>query len=375
MNEGEISPLFVFFLYGKHHMRGVVTGTVAPGGSGKSSYSMVEAIAMASGRDLLGEVPAERIRVWYHGGEDSMKILWLRFAAICIHYKIPQEELLCDGWFFMTSGTEFPLRVAAEGYTKLDINRVLLARIGEEIERNEISCVIFDPFVKMHRISEQDNSRIDQVASEFGVLADKCQCAIDLVHHTRKRPPGSTAEFGVDDTRGAGALKDALRSVRMLNPISGNDAAGIPEAERHRYFRVGLVKANHTVMTDAKQVYRFHTVTIPNLQQSEVGVVTLWQAQPGASAEFAENKRRAEDIFMTILRRVTLLGTPRVSDLKGVNYAPRIFAGELEAKEAGMGEPTLAEAMKRLLAAGRVEAVDGGRGGKHVHRIVPAGPI
>jgi hypothetical protein len=361
------------FLYGKHHMRGVVTGTVAPGGSGKSSYSMVEAVAMASGRDLLGEVPVERIRVWYHGGEDPMKILKLRLAAICIHYGIPIEELC--GWLFMTSGTEFPLRVAVEGYTKLDINHVLLARIGEEIERNEISCVIFDPFVKMHRISEQDNNRIDQIASEFGALADKYQCAIDLVHHTRKRPPGSTAELGVDDTRGAGALKDALRSVRMLNPISGNDAVGIPEAERHRYFRVGLVKANHTVMTDTKQIYRLHTVTIPNLQQSEVGVVTAWQGRPGASGEFAENMRRAEEVFMAILRRVTLRGSPRVSDLKGSNYAPRIFAGEPEAKEAGMGEGTLAEAMKQLLAAGQVEAVDGGRGGKHVHKIVPVGGV
>jgi len=74
-------------LYANHYMRGVVTGTVTPGGSGKSSNSMVEGVAMSSGRNLLGEVPAERVRVWYHGGEDSMKILRLRLAAICIHYK------------------------------------------------------------------------------------------------------------------------------------------------------------------------------------------------------------------------------------------------------------------------------------------------
>jgi hypothetical protein len=357
-------------LYANHYMRGVVTGTVAPGGSGKSSNSMVEGVAMSSGRNLLGEVPAERVRVWYHGGEDSMKILRLRLAAICIHYKIPIEELC--GWFFMTSGTEFPLRVATEGYTKLDINHVLLDRIGDEIERNEIGCVIFDPFVKMHRTSEQDNSRIDQIASEFGALADKYQCAVDLVHHTRKMPAGAGGrELNVDDTRGAGALKDALRSVRMLGPIAGNDAIGIPEAERHRYFQIGLVKANHTIRSDVKQLYRFHTVTIPNLQQSEVGVVTAWQGQRGGGAEFTENMRRAEAVFMTILNRLTLIGA-RISDRKGVNYAPRIFSQEPEAVTAKMGVETLAGAMGRLLRAGRIQVREVGPAHKTVHTIVPA---
>jgi hypothetical protein len=356
-------------LYANHYMRGVVTGTVAPGGSGKSSNSMVEAVAMSSGRDFLGEVPAERVRVWYHGGEDSMKILRLRLAAICIHYKIPIEELC--GWFFMTSGTEFPLRVATEGYTKLDINHVLLDRIGAEIARNEIGCVIFDPFVKMHRTSEQDNSRIDQIASEFGALADKYQCAVDLVHHTRKLPAGAGGrELNVDDTRGAGALKDALRSVRMLGPVSGNDAIGIPEAERHRYFQIGLVKANHTIRSDVKQLYRFHTVTIPNLQQSEVGVVTAWRAQRGATGEFTENMRKAEAVFMTILSRLSLLGV-RISDRKGVNYAPRIFAQESEVVAAKMGVETMAGAMGRLLRAGRIQVREEGPAHKRVHTIVP----
>jgi hypothetical protein len=43
------------FLFGRHYQRRTVSGTVAPGGTGKSSLVMVEAIAMATGRDLLGE--------------------------------------------------------------------------------------------------------------------------------------------------------------------------------------------------------------------------------------------------------------------------------------------------------------------------------
>src|SRR5262245_34230284 len=78
-------------------------GTVAPGGTGKSSLEMVEGVSMATGRNLLGEEPRERVRVWYHNGEDNMDELNRRLAAICQYYDIPLEEL--PGWFFMTSGT------------------------------------------------------------------------------------------------------------------------------------------------------------------------------------------------------------------------------------------------------------------------------
>ena len=73
---------------------------------------------MATARNLLGKQPAERLRVRYHNGEDSLEELNRRLGAICLHYKIPQEEL--SEWFFMTSGNEMPLRVA-NGYGELKI--------------------------------------------------------------------------------------------------------------------------------------------------------------------------------------------------------------------------------------------------------------
>src|SRR5690606_19629679 len=41
------------WVYGRHFIRGFVTLTVSPGGVGKSSLVTVEALAMASGRNLL----------------------------------------------------------------------------------------------------------------------------------------------------------------------------------------------------------------------------------------------------------------------------------------------------------------------------------
>jgi hypothetical protein len=70
--------------------------------------------------------------------------------------------------------------------------------------------------------------------------------------------------------------------------------------------------------------------------------------------------RKAEAVFMTILSRLSLLGV-RISDRKGVNYAPRIFAQESEAAAAKMGAETMAGAMGRLLRAGRIQVREEGQ--------------
>jgi RecA-family ATPase len=45
------------WLYGRHYIRRFVSGTVATGGMGKSALALVEALAMATGRDLLAHRP------------------------------------------------------------------------------------------------------------------------------------------------------------------------------------------------------------------------------------------------------------------------------------------------------------------------------
>jgi hypothetical protein len=356
------------WLYGRHYQRGTVSATIAPGGFGKTTLCMVEAVAMATCRNLLGEQPTERVRAWYHNGEDTLEELNRRLGAICLHYKIPQEEL--RDWFFMTSGNEVPLRVAT-GYSDLKIDEPLIKCIAAEARRNKIDVAVLDPLVTLHAVPEQDNSKMDQVVRIFAAIADGQDCAVELAHHTRKLPPGANStDYVAADIRGATATRDAVRSARMLNQMAERDAeaAGIPEHERTAYFRVDRVKGNNA--PPAKAVWRrFVNVDLPNTD--EVGVVVPWEfpGQGTPSPQMAAAEQAAETLFMQLLARLTLQGR-NVSDRAGSNYAPLLFSREGEAKAAKIGKEALAAAMRRLFAKGRIRADTTGSGGHRVHCII-----
>ena len=357
------------WLYGRHYQRRTVGGTVAPGGVGKTTLCMVEGIAMATCRNLLGEQPTERLRVWFHNGEDNIDELNRRLAAICQHFDIPMEEL--RGWWFMTSGNEVPLRVA-KGYSNLTIDTRLIKCITEAIGDNRIDATILDPLVTLHGVPENDTGKMDTVVRIFAGIADTQDCAIELSHHTRKLLAGSTADYAVDDMRGASALKDAMRAVRMLNLMTKTDAEGIgiPEFERASYFRVDRVKGNNAAPPSAAIWRKFVNVDLPN--SDEVGVVVPWEF-PGQGAapspEKAEAERKVEHVFLALLLRFTNEGRV-VNDRPGSSNAPNLFAQEPEAKLAKVGKKPLAEAMRRLFAAGKIRVEPYGRADRPSYKIV-----
>jgi RecA-family ATPase len=357
------------FLFGKHYQRRTTGGTVAPGGTGKSSLEMVEGVSMATGRSLLGEEPKERVRVWYHNGEDNMDELNRRLAAICQYYNIPLEEL--PGWFFMTSGNEVPLRVA-QGYSNLNIDHRLVKCIVEAIGDNKIDVATFDPLVTLHGVPENDTGKMDTVVRIFAKMADTQNCAIELSHHTRKLLPGSTEDYSVDDMRGAGSLKDAMRAVRMLNFMSRPDAegVGIAELERTSYFRVDRAKANNSPPAKSATWRKFINVDLPN--SDEVGghhSLGLPEPRRAPSPEKAEAERKAEHVFLGLLARFTLAGRV-VNDRSGPANAANTFAKEREAKMAKVGKAALADAMRRLFEKGQIRIEEHIQNGRQGFKIV-----
>jgi hypothetical protein len=113
----------------------------------------------------------------------------------------------------------------------------------------------------------------------FGDIAEEVNCAVALVHHTRKT---GSAEITAEDARGGSAIGAAGRSVRVLNSMTKDEAkkVGISEEDRRLYFRVDLGKANF--VPPMKAVWRkLKSVPLDNgtddLEGDWIGVVTPWE--------------------------------------------------------------------------------------------------
>jgi hypothetical protein len=266
------------WLYGRHAIRGFLSLTVAAGGTGKTALTLAEAVAFATGRDLLNDRLKHNGNVWYLGLEDPLEEYERRIAAIMLHYGIDQAEL--NGRFFLDSGRGGRFVMAGAEKGGLVIRRPVIAAIKDQVIRNKIDLVIVDPFVACHTVAEGDNSMIASVAQEWALVADEANCGVEVVHHVRKGQPGQ--ELTADDARGASALVNAARSTRILNSMSKEQAekAGVAVTERRRFFQVGMGKQNLTLSLDDGIWRRLETVSLGNGNggpADEVGVATPWK--------------------------------------------------------------------------------------------------
>jgi AAA domain/Bifunctional DNA primase/polymerase, N-terminal len=291
------------WLYGSHYMRKIVTATVGPGGIGKSSLGLVEAVGMAIGRDLLdgGKLPRP-LRVWYHNGEDPRDELNRRIGAICIFYKVDAQEVSKN--MFTTCGLDMPIKVAA-GSMEVKLDKALVAEITATIREHEIDVAIFDPLVTLHNTSEIFTATMDPVIREvFGTIANDTNTAVELAHHTRKKATGQD-EYTAADARGSSGIVDAVRGMRVTNQMSKDEAKNfaIDERERDLYFRVSKGKANMTRKGRGKW-YQFNSVILPNgdperdIPGDDIGVLSTWEP-PDMEIKITDDDR---NYFHTLVR-------------------------------------------------------------------------
>lgn len=250
-------------LYGQHYIRKFVSSTIAAPGIGKSSLDLVELIAMASGRPLLGVPVPKQLRVWYWNLEDPYDEIERRIAAILLHFKIDPAEI--DGQLFVNSGRDDPLVIAEMIKGGVAVHTPLVDALAAEIIARGVDVLAVDPFVSCHMVPENDNGAIDAVTKAWAKVADAANCSIDLVHHVRK-PANSQAEFDVNDARGASALIGTVRAARVLNSMTENDAqaARVPLKDKGYYFQVANGKANMSPPAGKADWYKFISVPLEN---------------------------------------------------------------------------------------------------------------
>jgi hypothetical protein len=108
----------------------------------------------------------------------------------------------------------------------------------------------------------------------LGGIAARTNSAGEILHHPGKPKPGQ-AETVVEDARGASAIIWAVRSARVFNFMTPDEAAklGIAEDDRRRHVRIANGKANMGPLGKAEWI-RIEVENLPN--GDEVAVSSRW---------------------------------------------------------------------------------------------------
>lgn len=253
------------WLYGRVYIRGFISALVAPGGSGKSALTMVEAVAMATGRELLsGEKVANRpLTVWYHNGEDSVDEQNRRLLAVMLQHKVSQADL--GGRLILTSGHDVPIKLGQMGRNGPETTPATADWIVGEAKRLGVDVLILDPMGAVHTLPENSNEAMNLLAAELRQIAKRANIAIGLVHHTSKAAAMDMDAAGAGASRGASAITDAARSVRQIVRMTPAEAGrfGVQPGDRRDFMRVENGKANLTRAEDARWI-RIVSVNLGN---------------------------------------------------------------------------------------------------------------
>lgn len=263
-----------------HLFRKFVSATVAGGGTGKTSLSNAEIMAMVSGRDLLGINWANprKMRVWYCNLEDPRDDINRQLLAAAVHYDVDPAAL--EEGLFVDCGREQKFVIAAN--TQLGGAQVVMPIVDsiiEHVQRNGIDVLIIDPFVSSHRLKENDNDAMDMAVKEWGRISDVCNCAVHLIHHVRKLGPDG--EASAESSRGAKAFVDGCRAVRVLNTMTESEAVKAGVENRRRYFRSYIDKGNLLPPAEMSDWFHLHGVDLGNgrngYPSDNIAVAVPWE--------------------------------------------------------------------------------------------------
>ena len=252
------------WLYGIDLVRGEVTLLASPGGVGKSSLAIGAAVSVASGRALLDErICDDSLKALYINAEDSATEMRRRIWALCLHHHVAEQDLKR---FFLLGSDDW--RTQRLSLLRTDKGNSVLDDAGVDhldslLGELRPDLVVLDPLVAMCGGGNlNDNAAMSLVMRALKRLANKFDCAVLILHHTRKGGDLSSAEA----IGGASAIVNLSRRALMAVPMTAEEALrlGVLPSERPSYFKTVASKSNLSPRSDDAPWYQLHSVTLSN---------------------------------------------------------------------------------------------------------------
>jgi len=256
---------------------GDVTQCVGEPGVSKSTFTLRDALAVATGReDLLrgvdqhgNAISPERLHaggaVIVYNAEDRVDEMRRRLRAAQLHYGVAKADM--KHRIVLWSGVDHEvLKIMRRDQDRAPLQRAPGAdALKRAISEFQATLVILDPQISLTSGGrENDNDDMDAIMQELAVMAARHGVNITVVHHTSKAARGAAGDMGAG--RGGFAAVGKVRSAFTLTNATGDrpDEAGWGVDGSERLIRLDYAKISHDSMPAGPIVFRRLSVPVGN---------------------------------------------------------------------------------------------------------------
>ena len=317
------------------------------GGEGKSTLVQHLCAAHALGRDWLGCEPRQGPAL-YLECEDAERVLHWRLAALADHYGV-SIDAFADAGLQLYSLIEHDTILAAtnrKGIVETTGFYKWLYELAGDVKPVMIGIA---SVANVFAGNENARPEVQQFVKQLTRIALVSGGSVLLITHPSMTGIGSSAASHAG-LAGSTQWHNAIRARAVPQSIKSEDGAPSPgiRSVTFRKNQYGAISATCFVRWEGG----------------------LYLPVEGMSMDAAERAAKAEQVFITLLRRFTAQHQP-VGPNSGRNYAPARFAEHLEGQ--GITKKEFAAAMQRLLDARIIEIRIWGRPSRQTRYLAIVG--
>jgi hypothetical protein len=304
----------------------------SPGGVGKTTMLLREAVCIVLGRPVWGMTVDSPGWVLFVTKEDQRERLAARLREIMRAMELTDAErarVLADVVPLDITGTPTKLTAVFDG-------NILWESLGEDIiaayRDDPPALVIFDPLVSFGASESMVNDNEQALIEVARAIVKGLDCCVRYVHHTGKANAreGTTDQYSL---RGGSALPDGCRMVAVLAVWNGKDT--LPPA---------------CVADDDAAIFRLER---PKLSYAPPNLPTIWIRREGFGYEhFAEYRLTPEQAIAARVDQLERFLASRVKADPAEYHTQKTL--EAQAAVLGMSRAEIREALGLLQARTRV---------------------
>ena len=292
------------------------------GGAGKSYVTLHLCVAHVLERDWLNSNPIPGPSIFVDAEDDESEI-HIRLHSILRHYNAGYAEIDRRGFHLLSLAGQDALLATVSHSGKVEptlLYHQLLQAAGD-IKPKMIGIA---SAANVFAGNENDRSQVQQFVSLLTRVARRANGSVQLVSH-----PSLTGVSSGTGLSGSTHWHNAVRARSYLRRPNTEEGQK-PDSDLRE---LEFMKVQYGSLPDTIILRYQHGMFLP-----ETGILSLpKQAQ----------LETAQRIFLDLLKRYN--ATNRfVSDKRGTNYAPALFAEEEEIKDNGLNKQILKDAMRRL---------------------------